>query len=73
MSTVETGRGVEGWPIHGRRAPRTTTPVDAETKLREFEEAQEASDLVYAANRVVGLTDISDATVRRVLEGLAKL
>ena len=64
--------GVEGWPIHGRRAPRTT-PVDAETRLREFEDAQEASDLVYAANRVVGLTDISDATVRRVLEGLAKL
>jgi hypothetical protein len=72
MSTVETGRGVEGWPIHGR-APMRFDPrlggLDF-VKIADYDATREAAALLEAANRVVGLTDISDSTVRRIAEYL---
>ena len=52
--------GVEGWPIHGRLPKRRD----------DFAEARAAANLLEAANRTVGLTDISDSTVRRIAEYL---
>jgi hypothetical protein len=66
--------GVEGWPIPGRAAqlPHRFDPLPPSV-FDDSAAARAATDMFRVVNEAIGLTDISDATVRRVLEGLAKL
>jgi len=71
---VQAVTGVEGWPIHGRAAqlPHRFDPLPPST-FDDSAAARTATVAIEAANRLIGFADISDSTVRRIVDGLRRM